>query len=63
MWGMQSAIMDRIEGSLERKNEEKLSKTSAIDNLAIFFHYLPSFEEFKKSSVKCEKSYGNCQLF
>lgn len=62
---MQNTVMDRIDGASSRKkSRENLSDFSHVDNLAaVFFQYLPSLEDFKKTSAKCESNYSNCRLF
>ena len=58
IFGMQNALIDRIDGT-----KEKSKVTSTIDKLSVFFQYLPSFEEFKITSKKCENTYSDCRLF
>jgi len=60
IWGMQKALNDKLSGKEHTMNKKR---TEEPDKIAIFFEYLPTFDEFKTNSVTCEDDYKGCKLF
>ena len=61
IWGMQKALNDKLNNGKEQTGNRRTAEEP--DKIAIFFEYLPTFDEFKTNSVTCENDYKVCKLF
>ncbi|XP_070493315.1 uncharacterized protein [Chironomus tepperi] len=57
IWGMQKALNDKLSGKEPIGNKKTGEEP---DKIAIFFEYLPTFDEFKTNSVTCEDDHRGC---
>lgn len=57
---MQKALNDKMS---ETEDKKQLDNDSSPDKIAVFFQYLPSFEEFKNNGFECENNFKGCKLF
>lgn len=64
IWNMQNVVVDKLKSMVDtpKKAKEETSKNS-IDNVALFFEYLPSYEEYSNNGYDCENIYHQCKLF
>jgi hypothetical protein len=61
---MQKVVADKAKNMVEpSKNKKEDAPKKAIDNIALFFEYLPSYEEYANNGEDCETSYHRCKLF
>lgn len=56
---MQRALTDQLSG----KEQSGAKNQDDPDKIAILFQYLPSFDEFKNNSPKCEDEFKRCKVF
>lgn len=60
IWGMQRALNDRLE---EKNNSNGKYSFEEPERVAVFFQYLPTFDEYKRNSAACEVENKRCKLF
>lgn len=61
---MQNVVAEKLKNiAATPKVKKDDASPNSVDNMAFFFEYLPSYEEYANNGEDCETSYAGCQLF